>query len=202
MYNTDEEFDVELEELRKKIAEEAALAETEEVSSAEEVDNITEPSDNDKILEAIKSLFDENITADEIIKTVTESVNTACKRFKADYDVDTLIQQEKTVKEVYPEFDLVAELSGNVLFKRLIANGVKVDSALLASNKNYQDFITDKIKCDAKREMADALRRGKERIMPQIEKKSADPEYDLTKVSDEEFEAIENKVKQNKRVFL
>ena len=199
MYNTDEELDRELEELRKQIQEEA---EQTEIPATTENDEPEQPSEDDKILEAVKALFDENMSADDIINSITDAVNTSCKRFKIEYDIDSLIEQEGQIKDIYPDFEIASELKNNVRFKRLIANGVDVHSALLVSNAEYADCIADIIKRDAKREMADQLRKGKERIMPEINKKSVTPEYDIGSMSDEQFEEIEKKVKQNKRVFL
>lgn len=199
MYNTDEELDKELDELRKQIEEEAMRQEEPADAEQEEQQTI---SDDERLLQAIRALYDESMSTDDIIEAVTDAVNTSCKRFKAEYDVDNLIQQESEIKEVYPEFDIAHELKCNMRFKRLIANGVDVHSALLASNTAYADCIADIIKRDAKREMAELLKKGRERIMPETQKKAVIPEYDVSNLSDEQFEEIEKRVKQNKRVFL
>ena len=201
MYNTDEELDRELDELRRQIEEEALQNDSPEEEKPEEAP-ASELTDSEKLLTAVKALFSDDMTTDELIGAVSDAVNTACKRFRADVDADELIRQEGEIKQIYSDFDIASELKNNTVFKRLIANGINVHSALLASNSAYADCIAEAIKRDAKREMAELLRRGKEQIMPETQKKSSLPEYDITSMSDEEFEEIERKVKQNKRVFL
>lgn len=200
MYNTDEEIDNELEALRRQIQEEAAQPEVLQPEQEEALPQ--EPSEDEKLISAIKALFEAEMNNDELIDAVTEAVNTSSKSFKAEYDADELLASESDIRQVYKDFDIASELKCNTVFKRLIANGIDVHSALLASNKAYAECITDSIKRDAKREMADMLRKGKEHIMPELNRKSAMPEYDIGRLSDDEFEEIEKKVKQNKRVFL
>ncbi len=202
MYDTDEEFEKELDDLRKQIEQEAMEEELPENNEPTPEQIPPEPTDDEKLVSAIKKLFDEGMSCEELINAVTEAVNTSNKRFKAEYDADELLRQEKEIKQIYGDFDIAAELRNNATFKRLIANGINVHSALLASNNAYADCIAQAIKRDAKREMADLLRKGKERIMPEIQKNSAMPEYDVSSMSDEQFEEIERRVKQNKRVFL
>lgn len=200
MYNTDEEFDNELENLKKQIQNEALQQESDEVQQAEEAQEA--PNDDERLISAIKELFEEDMNCDELINAVTMAVNTSNKRFKAEYNADKLLDQENEIKQTYKDFDIAEELKRNNLFKRLVANGIDVHTALLASNKEYAEHITQSIKRDAKREMAELLRKGKEHIMPELNKKSTIPEYDVGKLSDDEFEEIEKRVKQNKRVFL
>lgn len=200
MYNTDEEFDNELENLKKQIQNEALQQESDEVQQAEEAQEA--PNDDERLISAIKELFEEDLNCDELINAVTMAVNTSNKRFKAEYNADKLLDQENEIKQTYKDFDIAEELKRNNLFKRLVANGIDVHTALLASNKEYAEHITQSIKRDAKREMAELLRKGKEYIMPELNKKSTIPEYDVGKLSDDEFEEIEKRVKQNKRVFL
>lgn len=200
MYNTDEEFDNELESLRKQIQDEASQQTDDEPEQTEEASEAA--NDDERLISAIKELFEEDMNCDELINAVTMAVNTSNKRFKAEYNADKLLDQESEIRQIYKDFDIAEELKRNNLFKRLIANGIDVHSALLASNKEYADCIVQSIKRDAKREMAELLRKGKEHIMPELNKKSTMPEYDVGKLSDDEFEEIEKRVKQNKRVFL
>ena len=197
MYNTEDEFDAELEALKEKIKQES------ENTSINTDENTPEEVQYESKLEnRIKELFDDDKTEDEIVFAVAEALDTASKRFKAEYDVEKLLSEEEEIKEVYPEFDILKELKSNTLFKRLIANGVNVHKSLLASSMEYEDIITSIIKRDAKRDMAELLRKGKEKIPTGAGRMSYEAQLDVSKMSEEEFSAIEEKVKKNKRVFL
>ncbi len=200
MYETDEKFEQELVMLREKIAQEALAQEA--APSEEDTEQAKEKSDDELIAEAVRGMFPEGTSKEDIISGITDAMDTSCKRFRADTDIDRLLGEEKKIREVFPEFDIAEELKNDALFRRMIANGADVHSALLASNGEYQNRITQVIKRDAKREMADMLRRGRERIMPETGHESKEPEYDLSKLTDEEFEELEKKVKQSKRLFL
>ncbi|MBP3348813.1 MAG: hypothetical protein J6L92_08665, partial [Clostridia bacterium] len=113
-----------------------------------------------------------------------------------------LVGQEENVREIFPDFDIVAELKGNTVFKRLIANGIGVHKALLVSNDRYAQIVADDIRLDAKREMAEQLRQGRERVSPYVGANRTSAETDVAAMSEAQFEEIEKKVKKNKKVFI
>ncbi len=197
MYKEDAEA-LELENLRKQIELEAQNANApifcEEANEEENADA--------ELLNAVKALFDKDMSNEDIISRLTDAMNTSLKIFKPEHDVDKLLGEENEIKKVYAEFDIANELKSNMKFKRLIANGVSVHSALLATNEKYEDAIADNIRLEARRNMAELLRQGRERIIPASAKKAFTVECDVAKMSDREFEEIERKVKQNKRVCL
>ena len=197
MYNTEDEFDAELEALKEKIKQES-----EDTLINEDENTSQDVQYESKLENRIRVLFGDDKTDDEIVLAVADALDTASKRFRVDCDVDKLLSEEEEIQEIYPEFDIAQELKSNTLFKRLIANGVNVHKALLASSKEYEDVITTLIKRDAKREMAELLKKGKEKITSGAGKMSYEAQVDVSKMSEEEFSAIEEQVKKNKRVFL
>lgn len=198
MYNTDEELDIELNDLKEKIRLEASEASN---PADDDMDVKLETAEN-SFENSIRALFEAEKTDEEIISAISEALDTAGKRFKAECDIDDLILQEEKIKEVYPEFDIAIELKKNPIFKRLIANGVDVHKALLASNNGYEDVITNFIKRDARREMADLLIKNKAKVVNESGRMSREAQVDVSQMSDDEFSVIEEQVKKNKRVFL
>lgn len=198
MYKTDEELDAEIEQLRQTINQQEQPSENMIVSE----ENEQEISENEKLAVTIRAMFENDKSNDDIISSIEEALSTSKRVFKAKLDADALLDEEDDVKQIYPEFDIVSELKSNPVFRRLIANGITLHTALLASNRKYEDLIIAKIKTEAKRELADALRKGRERILPRTTDGSCTPKTDVNSMSDEQFEEIEKKVKQNKRIYL
>lgn len=198
MYRSDVELDAEIDELRRQITMEASEESSEEISE----ENCVE-ADADKLLaERIRALFGEGVSEDDIVNTVSEALQTAGRVYKVGIDTDELVGQEENVREIFPDFDIVAELKGNTVFKRLIANGIGVHKALLVSNDRYAQIVADGIRLDAKREMAEQLRQGRERISPYVGANRTSAETDVAAMSEAQFEEIEKKVKKNKKVFI
>ena len=197
MYKTDEELDAEIEQLRQTINQKEEPSENINASDEEQ-----EISENEKLAIAIRAMFGENASNDDVISNVAEALSISKRVFKANLDADVLLSAEDDIKQMYPEFDIVSELKSNPVFRRLVANGISLHTALLASNKAYEELITAKIKTQAKREFAEALRKGREKILPHTADGSSTPKTDVNTMSDEQFEEIEKKVKQNKRIYL
>ena len=197
MYKTDEELDAEIEQLRQTINQKEEPSENINASDEEQ-----EISENEKLAIAIRAMFGENTSNDDVISNVEEALSISKRVFKANLDADVLLSAEDDIKQMYPEFDIVSELKSNPVFRRLVANGISLHTALLASNKAYEELITAKIKTQAKREFAEALRKGREKILPHTVDGSSTPKTDVNTMSDEQFEEIEKKVKQNKRIYL
>lgn len=200
MYKTDEDLDTEIEELRKTIAEESLHENSEEKFHTDE--SVFSYDTDIKFANTVRAMFDNGMSDETIACEIEDALNTSQRVFKARIDTDDIMSQESRIKETFGDFDIVNELKYNALFKRLIVNGVNVHNALLASSKTYADIITENIKKEAKREFAENLRRGRERIMPQREIASTQPKTDINGMSEAQFEEIEKKVKQNKRIFL
>lgn len=198
MYKTDEELDAEIEELRRSITEDT-LRENEPEQGEE---NVSVENADTEFANAVRAMFDDGMSDDDIALGIEDALTVSRKVFKAKLDTDDIMSQESAVKETFNDFDIVNELKYNALFKRLIVNGVNVHTALLASNKAYADIITQNIRRDANREFAQNLRKGRERIMPQTQTAAVQPKTDINGMSDAQFEEIEKKVKQNKRIFL
>ena len=198
MYKTEDELDAEIEQLRQTINQQEQPSEN--VIASEETEQ--EISENEKLAITIRAMFEDDKSNDDIISSIEEALSTSKRIFKAKLDADALLSAEDDVKQTYPEFDIVCELKSNHVFRRLIANGITLHTALLASNRVYEDLITSKIKTEAKREFANALRKGRERILPITTEGCSIPKTDVNSMSDEQFEEIEKKVKQNKRIYL
>lgn len=200
MYKTDEALDTEIENLRKTIADESLHENSEDKIHSDE--SIISCDTDTKFADTIRAMFDNGMSDEIITREIEDALHTSQRVFKARVDTDDIMSQESRIKETFGDFDIVNELKYNSLFKRLIVNGVNVHNALLASSKTYADIITDNIKKEARREFAENLRRGRERIMPQREIASIQPKTDINGMSEAQFEEIEKKVKQNKRIFL
>lgn len=200
MYKTDEELDAEIEELRRSITEDSLHENNQGQEQSEEC--ISVENADTKFANTVRAMFDDGMSDDDIALGIEDSLKMSQKVFKAKLDTDDIMSQESEIKETFNDFDIVNELKHNALFKRLIVNGVNVHTALLASSKTYADIITQNIRKDANREFAQNLRRGRERIMPQTQTAALQPKTDINGLSDAQFEEIEKKVKQNKRIFL
>lgn len=195
---TQEELDLEIEELLKQIEEEANTEEYQEENIAEEAQDVKDS----QFAESIKALFDAEETEEAILEKIQDALETAQRMVNVTYSPDALLAQEEEVREIYPQFDILEELRKNEVFRRLISIGIEVHSALLISNEAYADKITQEIQTAAQRELAEKLRSGMEFLPSAMQRKSGGSQFDVSKLSDEQFEEIENKVKQNKRVFL
>lgn len=200
MYKTEDELDAEIEELRRSISSETLHEDNTESQQSDE--NVSEVNADTKLAETVRAMFDAKSSDDDIAIEIKDALQTAHRVFKSKLDTDDIMSQESKIKEIFGDFDIVNELKYNALFKRLLVNGVNVHTALLASCKTYADIITEDIKKEAKREYAENLRRGRERIMPQTQTGTMQPKTDVSGMSDAQFEEIEKKVKQNKRIFL
>lgn len=197
---TEEELDAEIEELRRSISNENLHTENNSSVQTEEV--VSEVDADTKLADTVRAMFDAELSDEDIAIGVRDALQTSQRLYKSKLDADDIMSQESKIKEIFGDFDIVNELKYNSLFKRLIVNGVDVHTALLASCKAYADIITEDIKKDAKREFAENLRRGRERIIPQTQTGAVEPKTDISGMSDAQFEEIERKVKQNKRIFL
>ena len=198
MYKTDEELDAEIEQLRQTIDQQEQPCENSIASQEKE----QEISENEKLAVTVRAMFEDGTSNDDIINSIEEALSVSKKIFKVKLDADVLLNEEDDVKQTYPEFDIVSELRSNPVFRRLIANGITLHTALLASNRAYEELIIAKIKTQAKREFADDLRKGRERILPRTAEGCSVPKTDVNSMSDEQFEEIEKRVKQNKRIYL
>lgn len=196
---TQEELDLEIEELLKQIEEEAN---TEEEYHEENIAEEAQDVKDSEFAESVKSLFDADETEEAILRKIQDALKTSQRMMNVTYSPDALLAQEEEIREIYPQFDILEELRKNEVFRRLISIGTEVHSALLISNEAYADKIIQEIQTAAQREFAEKLRSGMEFLPSAMQKKSGGSQFDVSKLSDEQFEEIENKVKQNKRVFL
>ena len=207
MYNTDDELDKELDELKEKIRlenqekdgnDEDACDDTQD----EEKTLVDVESETVRALKRFTELSTDGVTDDELIPMIADAFGLMTKKSGPKIDSDVLLEEEERIKQIYAEFDILEELRNNLTFKKLIANGITVHQALVVSNVKYEELVVEQIKKDAKREMAQSLRLGKERITSQSVPRSSGIQIDVTRLSDEQFEEIEEKVKQNKKVYL
>ncbi len=199
MYKTDEELDAEIDELRRSIADEV-LQENKTEQPQEE--NASAENADTRLADKIRAMFDDGMSDDDIAVGIEDALHTSQRVFKAKVDTDDIMSQEARIKENFEKFDIVNELKYNALFKRLVVNGVNVHTALLASCKAYADIITEDIRKEARREYAENLRRGRELLASKAQTGTQQPKNDISGMSDAQFEEIEKKVKQNKRIFL
>ncbi len=200
MYKTEVELDAEIEELRQAIAQQSLEAD-------EMLQETQEPNSNadSELADRLRAMFEHNgekMSDEDIVNAVSGLIESEGKVFKAKTDTDALLTSEAHIKEEFAEFDLVEELRRNALFKRLVANGVDLHTALLASNSIYSENITQRIKRDARREFAEELRKGRERIAPVAANGNTSQNTDIGGMSDEQFAEIEKRVKQNKKIYL